>query len=103
MAPKTAKTTPTFASFTPEEQAHVDAIVQRALPLFQAAGVPRTELEIRMDLAAVHSRHPLRLADFAGASNFDLGHDIGGIFRHLDRTTGELTGHFLPRFARGPA
>jgi hypothetical protein len=34
--------------------------------------------------------------------DFDDGnflHDIGGIYRHLDRSTGQLTGCFLPRCA----
>lgn len=29
----------------------------------------------------------------------DFMHDIGGIYRHLDRKTGKLTGCFLPRCA----
>ncbi len=35
-----------------------------------------------------------------GADPFNFAHDIGGIYRHLDRDTGELKDCFWPRFAK---
>lgn len=42
---------------------------------------------------------PLRLSELAKADDFNLMHDIGGIFRHFDRNAGKLTDCFLPRYA----
>jgi hypothetical protein len=49
-------------------------------------------LDLVMDLEAVHS--PLDFPDF------DFEHDIYGIQRHIDRTTGKLTDFFVPRCAK---
>lgn len=55
-------------------------------------------LEARMDLTACHLNGcPLDLAKLLAADDFNLAHDMFGINRHLDRRTGKLTGHFLPR------
>lgn len=57
-------------------------------------------LDIVMDLTACHANGcPLRLADLLESHPFGFAHDILGIHRHLDRTTGKLGDHFLPRFA----
>jgi hypothetical protein len=57
-------------------------------------------LNFEMDLTATHANGcPLKLAELLAADNFNFSHDIAGIYRHLDRTTGQLGGHFLPRFA----
>lgn len=94
-----------FASLTPAEQLAVDAIVDRA-------GVPKkdrpSEMHLRMDLQATHATTPLRLEELAEADDFNLVHDVAGIWRHLDRdgdspTGGQLTGFFVPRFARRSA
>ncbi len=53
-----------------------------------------------MDITAVHANGcPLRLRDLLLADDFNFAHDVFGIRRHLDRTTGQLGGHFLPRFS----
>lgn len=89
-----------FARFDePGEKDAVDKIVGRALPLFREIRVRKTQLDIRMDLSAVHAKVPLRLAEFADADDFNFEHDILGIHRHLDRQTGELGDFFVPRFA----
>lgn len=88
-----------FADYTDAELPHVEAIVSRASRMFKQADNPRSGMEIRMDLAAVHASCPLDLQRFAEADDFNFAHDIGGIYRHLDRSTGELTDCFLPRCA----
>jgi hypothetical protein len=57
-------------------------------------------LSLDMDLCATHNQIPLRLSKLLHADAFNFAHDIAGIQRHMDRTTGKLTGSFLPRFAR---
>lgn len=63
-------------------------------------GDSRKRLDILMDLEAVHASVGLRLAELLAADDFNFQHDVDGIRRHLNRETGELGGHFLPRFAR---
>lgn len=38
-----------------------------------------------------------------GFDDFNFTHDVVGIARHLNRKTGDMGGHFLPRCARGKA
>lgn len=59
-----------------------------------------SKLHLLMDLTAVHANGcPLRLGALLEAHPFDFAHDIGGIRRHLNRETGQLEDHFLPRYA----
>lgn len=76
-----------------------DKIVDRYLRL---SGQSRMHKMIyTMDILAVHCNGtPLKLKELAEADDYDLAHDMGGIIRHIDRTTGKLTGCFLPRYAR---
>lgn len=88
-----------FARFDGEDAEAVDVICTRAQALFRSLNVKRSPLEIRMDISAVHAKVPLRLDAFASADDFNFNHDIGGIYRHLNRQTGELENFFVPRFA----
>lgn len=55
-------------------------------------------LDASMDLTATHANgNPL--ADLLGADDANFAHDIYGIRRHLDRTTGTLRNCFVPRFS----
>lgn len=54
-----------------------------------------------MDITATHANGcPLKLAELLAADDFNFSHDVAGIYRHLDRTTGKLLDCFLPRFAQ---
>ncbi len=79
-------------------------LAERAVALFGFDGFPsenEAKLHHRMNLSACHaSGCPLRLDDLLAANDFNFMHDIAGIDRHLSHETGELEGHFLPRFAR---
>lgn len=58
-------------------------------------------INLVMDLTAadgVNGNRPLDWERFLSADDFNFMHDLGGISRHIDRTTGRLGGHFLPRF-----
>jgi len=92
-----------FAHFTDEERPHVDAIVTRAVEAFAKFGVHVTRIHMRMNLSAAHAVCPLDLARLAAADNFNFTHDIGGIEKHLNKTTGEIEDCFVPRFARREA
>ncbi len=80
------------------DQALIDRIVFRAVA---QEWVPKAQAEdFEMDLIALHRNGtPLRLADFIGADDFNFAHDVVGIRRHMDRETGRLNNHFVPRFA----
>lgn len=59
-----------------------------------------TRLWLDMDLTAVHANGcRLNLQALLVADDFNFAHDIYGILRHLDRTTGQLMDCFVPRFA----
>lgn len=58
--------------------------------------------DTQMDLCATIAQGvPLRLEELLAADKFNFAHDIGGIYRNLDRETGLLVGGFLPRFHPG--
>ena len=76
----------------------VTRIVDRAVQMELLTG---TRQDLTMDIEAVHGNGtPLRLAELLDADSFNFTHDVIGIQRHIDRTTGTLTGHFLPRFTQ---
>lgn len=57
-------------------------------------------LALTMDLEATHCNGcPLDLEALLNADDFNFYHDVYGISRHLNRSTGELMNCFLPRFA----
>lgn len=59
-----------------------------------------TVLGTSMDIVATHMNGcPLRLRELLEADDLNFAHDVAGIARHIDRTTGKLTNCFLPRFA----
>lgn len=56
--------------------------------------------DIMMDVTSTHlNGNPLRLEALLEADDFNFAHDIYGIRRHLDRTTGQLKDFFSPRFS----
>lgn len=78
----------------------VRKIARRARELYLNAKTDRDVTDIQMDLLATHANDcPMDFDRLLAADDFNLMHDVGGIARHLDRETGKLTDHFLPRFA----
>ena len=76
-------------------------IAERAVALAKEYEIPDVlKLDVEMDIVATHANGcPLRLEDLLAADNENFGHDVFGIRRHLNRKTGDLGGHFRPRFA----
>lgn len=86
---------------TPEDDAALEAVLNRAARDFTANGWEFDRLHHAMDLLATHANGcPLDFAAMAEGRLADLAHDLGGIRKHLDRETGKLGGFFLPRFAK---
>jgi hypothetical protein len=77
----------------------ISKIAQRALHLFEEAGIRRDYLSVSMDIETVHEQIGLRLDDLLHADDANFAHDVFGIFRHLNRDTKQLEDFFLPRFA----
>ena len=76
----------------------IEQIAKRAVSIFVKADVPVTQLEIMMDIQATHEACPLDLNGLLAADDFNFTHDVGGIRRHLNRSTRRLENCFLPRF-----
>lgn len=86
---------------TPADQALIKLIVKRAKRANLLADVPDAEENVTMDLEATHANGcPLDLVKLLRAPASDFGHDLLGISKYLDRTTGTLRDFFLPRCAR---
>ena len=84
-----------------EEFDLIDRIAERGMRLPWSASMrPPNRMELQMDITAAHANGcPLYLAGLLHADDPDFAHDVGGIRRHLDRSTGELGDCFLPRYA----
>lgn len=60
----------------------------------------RKVMDYNMDITAAHANGcRLQLRQLLNADDFNFAHDVFGIERHLNRTTGALEDCFLPRFA----
>lgn len=109
--PQASSPAPINLEANPTEENLITDIVDRYLKLIDAELNAELRLELRMDLTACHlNGTPLRLQELVEASDFTLAHDVQGINRFIDRTTGKLTDHhgraysdpeyvgFAPRF-----
>ena len=86
----------------PRDEANlIVAIANRAVRLAKESGIELDPQHVAMNITACHANGcPLRLQDLLEANDFNFSHDIVGIDNHIDRTTGQLTGCFLPRYAK---
>ena len=73
-------------------------IAKRAKELFDSQGPPRDLISWFMDIEAVYLYHGLDLEGLLAAGDGDFGHDIAGIYNHLNRETKQLEDCFSPRF-----
>lgn len=82
------------------DAATIQKICDRAIAAAKEQGVKLDRMDVVMDITACHANgSPLDLDRLLAADDFNFGHDVFGIRRHLDRTTGKLTNHFRPRFS----
>ena len=90
------------ASFkvTKEESQLIAKIAHRAQSFFNAQNIDQSILDTTMDISAcVANGNPLRLQELLSADDFNFMHDVGGIYRHINRDTGKLENCFSPRFS----
>lgn len=83
---------------TKSEAKLIGITVDRAERIAAKLGVKFSACEMIMDLTACNA-NGCRL-DFAKLLAFpdaDFAHDVFGVRRYIDRETGRITGHFLPR------
>lgn len=82
---------------TKEESNIIEKIVSRFCDEY---GVFENRSIWLMDIEATHCNGcPLKLQELLDAKKGDFLHDMHGIERHIDRTTGELQDCFLPRYS----
>lgn len=89
----------------------IGQIVERGYPMLKKAWGDLSDekmkklgadaMSLSMDITACHANGtPLRLQEFLDADDFNFAHDFVGIHNCIDRETGRMTRHFLPRFHR---
>lgn len=87
-------------SVNKNDDALIRKIADRAIRMAAEENIDYELMDAEMDITAAHANGcPLRLKKLLAAEPFDFAHDVFGIRRHLNRQTGELENHFLPRFA----
>lgn len=98
--------TGTRFNMSEDDREIIDKITERAMALEDkyADGVRLGKRENRqmmwvMDLLQVNDHNPLRFKDLAEADDGNFAHDIFGIRRHLNRSSGKLEDCFRPRFS----
>lgn len=75
-------------------------LIGRIADRFLAQFKSTRRLDVLMDITACHCNGcPLDLEKLVCADDFSFVHDVLGIMRHLNRGSGQLNQHFLPRFA----
>jgi len=86
----------------PSEMLLIEQIVDRLLPMAKRAQIIRDRGEWVMDITACHCNGtPLNLPKLLGFPDASFAHDVFGINRFIDRRTGKIEDHFLPRSSRG--
>lgn len=82
---------------TKKESLAIVGIMQRARVTF-----PEYDpVDLEMDLRATNANGmPLDFEKLSNADYYNFAHDILGIRKHLNRNTGKLMRHFVPRCAK---
>ena len=78
----------------------IEKIAKRAVALAASMEFDLEREQIEMDVTACHANgNPLDLEKLLAANDGDFGHDVFGIRKHIDRTTGQLRDCFVPRLS----
>jgi hypothetical protein len=76
-------------------------IADRAIKMARTIGIKIDKITMVMDIDACHSNGcPLKLEELLKADDYNFGHDVFGIRRHMNRETGKLENCFLPRYSK---
>ena len=89
-----------MTQLTKTDEMLISKIAARAVYMCADLGINRAHIDIMMDIEAAHMDCGLRLKDFLNADDGNFVHDIGGIYQHLNRNTGQLIDCLLPRYAK---
>lgn len=95
-----------FVKLSKEDSYTMYLIVRRAVDdkVISVAGsfekAKEKILSLEMDLTAVAYLCPLDWDRLIAFDAFNFSHDILGIINNIDRSTGKLKNHFLPRCAK---
>ncbi len=85
---------------TAAETALIDQIAERAVKEVFPHHPHQDFTAVHMDLCATIAQGcPLDLEKLLAFDAFNFMHDVGGIYRHIDRSSGFLQNCFLPRCA----
>ena len=86
---------------TKKDMRLITIIAQRAVARAGELGVDYNFKDADMDITACHCNGcPLDLEKLLSAGDADFGHDVFGIRRFIDRSTGKLSPVFDPRCSR---
>lgn len=80
-----------------EEFETIVKICERAEKMDISAG---ERITLIMDLENAHKDVGLNLAGLLAADDMNFAHDVAGIQRHMNRSTGKLEDFFVPRYAK---
>jgi len=83
----------------PEDDTAITMIIARAKRELEGKGIAIDKQSAHIDMIACHKDVPLDLKKMLRADNFNFAHDFLGIRNHMNRETGKLSKHFLPRCA----
>lgn len=75
-------------------------VAKRAAEMYADAGYRVGVFDLVMYLDAAHADVGLDLEGMLTGRLEDLAHDMGGIMKHLNKTTGKLEGTWTPRYAK---
>jgi len=75
-------------------------IIERAEPIARANNIRLDRLTSIMDIDNADKQYPLDLDAMLTADAANFNHDFFGIRAHINRETGLLENHFVPRFHR---
>lgn len=89
------------------EDSLIEKIVNRAWTYYTSLKktnphtvVEMDKIDLTMDITACHCNGtPLELHRLLAANNSTFNHDVFGIVKHIDRSTGKIGENFVPRCA----
>lgn len=82
-----------------DELAVIRKIADRAVALAESFGVDYASRTATMDISATHANgNPLDLDGLLKSDDGNFAHDVFGIRRHINRSTGKLEDCFVPRY-----
>lgn len=83
---------------TKEEMKLISKIIDRGWPVMKR--YYRERVDMIIDIEKAHEYCPLKLQKLLQSDSFNFIHDLTGIWKNMNRSTGSLENCFVPRFAK---